>query len=59
MSSIMPDKLATVGAVGLGVVVYGVLLIVTGTITREDLAMFSKGGRIADKLGRFLKSEKQ
>lgn len=59
MSSVMPDKLATVGAVGLGVVVYGVLLIVTGTITKEDLAMFSKGGRIAGKLGRFLKSEKQ
>lgn len=58
MSTIMPDKLATVGAVGLGVVVYGVLLIVTGTITKEDLAMFSKGGRAANKLGRFLKSEK-
>lgn len=47
------DKLATLGAVGVGVIVYGILLLATGTITQEDLAMITKSERASKFLAKF------
>lgn len=56
LSANIPDKLATVVAVVLGMLVYGVLLIVTGTITQEDLAIMSKNRRFSKLLAKFDKA---
>ncbi len=44
------NSLSTVGAIGIGVVVYTVLVLALRTITKEDLALMPKG----DKIGRIL-----
>ena len=46
-------KLATIVSVLIGVIVYGVLLILTGAITNEDLSLLPKGNKIGKKLERF------
>lgn len=55
LGGILGDKIATLLAVGVGVVVYVVLLIVTGALTKEDFAMIPKGDKLAKKLERFRK----
>lgn len=44
-------KFATVVGIGIGALVYGVALLITKTITRDDLMMLPKGEKIADRLG--------
>lgn len=51
--NILGNMIATLLAVLLGVLFYAVLLIVTGSITSDDLALIPKGERIAEKLERF------
>lgn len=41
------NALSTLGAIGVGVLVYAVLVLVLGTITKEDLALMPKGEKIA------------
>lgn len=48
------NNLATVAAIGVGVVVYGVALLVTGTITKVDFELLPGG----NKLARLLKKTK-
>lgn len=52
-SNLLGSKLATLVSVGVGVVVYGVLLIITGSITPEDFAILPKGEKLAKKLEKF------
>lgn len=47
------EKLSTLGAVLVGVIVYVVLLILTGSITEEDWNLLPKGDKIGKKLERF------
>lgn len=49
-SGILGEKLATVVGIAIGGLVYLVSLVVTKTVTREDLAMLPKGEKLADKL---------
>ena len=46
-------KLATVAAILIAAIVYGILLILTGTITSQDLEFIPKGEKIRDKLDKF------
>lgn len=46
-------KLATVAAILIAAVVYGILLILTGTITSQDLEFIPKGEKIKKKLDKF------
>ena len=43
LMNIIGGKLATIVAVLVGVIIYGILLIVTGAITSEDLSLLPKG----------------
>ena len=45
------SALATLGAIGVAVVIYLVLVVVLRAITREDLSLMPKGERIARLLG--------
>lgn len=50
---ILGSKLSTVMAIFIGAVLYGILLIVTGSITSEDLSLLPKGdkvGKVIDKI---------
>ncbi|MCQ4925218.1 polysaccharide biosynthesis protein [Tissierella carlieri] len=47
------EKLSTLGAVLVGVIVYVVLLILTGSITEEDWNLLPKGDKIGKKLEKF------
>lgn len=58
LSESIPDKLATLIAVLLGIAVYGILLVVTGTITQEDMAMLTKSKKASKLLARFSKYSK-
>ncbi|NLV87929.1 MAG: polysaccharide biosynthesis protein, partial [Tissierellia bacterium] len=51
--NIIGGKLATIVAILVGVIIYGILLIVTGAITSEDLSLLPKGKKIGEKLERF------
>lgn len=54
LRAVIGNSLATVAAVGLGVMVYGVMILKTKAITKEELRTFPKGNllvKIADKLG--------
>ena len=53
LMGILGPKLATLVAVLIGVLVYGVLLIISGTLTREDYLLLPKG----EKLYSFLKGK--
>lgn len=48
-------KWATLFGVGAGVLVYAVLLVITGTLTREDYMLIPKGEKIATKMEKFKK----
>ena len=45
------NALAALGAIGIAVVIYGILIVVLGGITREDLALMPKGEKLARLLG--------
>ena len=47
---------ATLAGVFAGMIAYGVLLLVTGTITEEDLELIPKGEKLKKIIGRFKKS---
>ncbi len=53
LMGIISSKLATVVAVLIGVIAYGILLILTGSITYEDLTLLPKGNKIGKKLEKF------
>lgn len=48
--NIVDDRLATVVAIIIAGVVYGILLLVTGSLTYDDFNLLPKGEKIADKL---------
>ena len=50
LMSIIGDKLATIIAIIIGALVYLVLLLITGSITKEDLSLLPKGDKIGKKL---------
>lgn len=49
------NTLATLGAVMVGVVVYGALILITKAITKEEIARLPKGGRLVKILDKFIK----
>lgn len=49
-NSIIGGKLATVTAISIGAIVYGLALLLTGAITSEDFELLPKGNKLADKL---------
>ena len=53
LMDIIGEKLATIVAILVGVVVYGIFLIITGTITDEDFNLLPKGDKIGKKLSKF------
>lgn len=53
LMNFLGGKLATIVSVLIGVIVYGVLLILTGAITNEDLSLLPKDNKIGKKLERF------
>lgn len=53
LMDIIGEKLATIVAILVGVVVYGIFLIITGTITEEDFNLLPKGDKIGKKLSKF------
>ena len=55
LAGFVGEKLSTLLAVVCGVIVYLILLIVTGTLTSDDFALIPKGDNIAKKLERFRK----
>ncbi|MBC8591237.1 putative polysaccharide biosynthesis protein [Wansuia hejianensis] len=50
---ILGERLSTIGAILIGVLTYVILLIITGTITDEDMALIPKGDKIAKKIKNF------
>lgn len=46
----MGNALATIGSIGIGVVIYAILIIALKTISREDLALMPKGDKLAKLL---------
>lgn len=52
MLNFLEDRLATIGAIIIAVGVYGLLLLVTKTLTYDDFSLLPKGDKIADKLVR-------
>ena len=52
---IMPSKLATVAAIGIGMIVYFIMLFKTKTITEEDYAMMPGGRRLKKINDKFFK----
>lgn len=53
LMNIIGGKLATLISVLIGVIVYAILLVLTGSITEEDLSLLPKGDKIGKKLNRF------
>lgn len=47
------NRFSTIIAIGIGALVYVVLLIITGSITSEDLSLIPKGKKIGKKLEKF------
>ena len=47
LSALLGNTLATLGAIALAAVVYGVLVLALRIITREDLEMLPKGDKLA------------
>ena len=50
VSRIFGNTLSTMAAIGVGVVVYAVLVVVLKAISREDLSLMPKGDKIAKLL---------
>jgi len=44
------ERLATVGAIGIAVVIYGISILLTKGITKKDFLMIPKGEKIAKVL---------
>lgn len=53
MNRIIGEKLATISAIGVGGIVYIILLLITGSITSQDLSLMPKGDKIAEKMNKF------
>lgn len=53
LMSIIGEKLSTIVAILIGGIVYLILLILTGSITGEDLKLLPKGDKIGKKLDKF------
>ena len=53
LNGILGEKLSTVVSILIGGIVYLVLLILTGSITSEDLSLIPKGDKIAKKIDGF------
>ena len=51
--NIIGGRLSTVVSILLAAVVYIVLLVLTGSITPEDMALLPKGDKIKNKLGKY------
>ncbi len=51
--SLIQSRLVTLLAVVIGVIAYVILLIITGTITNEDLSLLPKGDKIAKKIDKY------
>lgn len=51
--NIIGDRLSTVTSVIIGAFIYFILLIITGTITKEDMELLPKGDKISEKLNKF------
>ena len=47
LSPLLGSTLAVLGAIGLGVILYAVLVVVLRAISREDLSLMPKGEKIA------------
>ena len=58
-ASVVGDRLSTLGGVLAGVITYVILLVVTGTLTKEDFAMLPRGEKIGSKLERFKYKKKK
>ncbi|WP_202710127.1 putative polysaccharide biosynthesis protein [Sporosalibacterium faouarense] len=50
MDSILGEKLATVASIGVGVIVYGIMLLILGAITSRDFELLPGGSKIAKLL---------
>lgn len=55
LSFVLSSRVACLGGVFVGVVVYGVMVVVTGTITKDELALLPKGEKLIGLLDRFIK----
>lgn len=53
LNGMIGSKLSTLVSVGIGIITYAILLIITGTITEEDFNIIPKGDKLAAKLNRF------
>src|SRR5699024_5905709 len=51
--NLLGSGLSTIVSVIIGIIVYSILLIITGTITNEDLALMPKGDVISEKINKF------
>lgn len=51
--STLGNRLSTIIAIGFGALVYIILLVITGSITTEDLSLIPKGKKIGKKLEKF------
>lgn len=51
--NLLGNRFSTIIAIGIGGLVYLVLLIITGSITSEDLSLLPKGNKIGKKLEKF------
>ena len=52
-ANIVGDKLSTIVAIIVAIIIYLVLLILTGSLTYEDFNLLPKGDKIANKLIKF------
>lgn len=53
LSGLVGDKLSTLIAVLVGAIAYIALLVITGTLTKEDYSLIPKGDKIAKRLEKF------
>lgn len=55
LAALIGSKYATIGAILIAMVVYAIMLFISGAIQYDDFLLLPKGEKIAKKLGRFLK----
>ena len=53
LSGILGDRIGTIVAIVLAGMVYIVLLVITGSVTAEDMALLPKGDKIKNKLAKY------
>lgn len=53
VASLAGNTIATLAGVLAGVLAYVILLVVTGTLTKEDYSLLPMGDKIAEKLEKF------